>query len=60
MFLKNVVLKELRESLSACTLIKEMKIMNEELIEKAAKESNELVAIFVTSIQTTRKSHGLK
>ncbi|MFN3872396.1 MAG: four helix bundle protein [Ignavibacterium sp.] len=51
-----ILLKELRESLVALKIIKEALLTEKiELIDKALLECNELIAIFVKSIETAKK-----
>ena len=51
-----VILKELRETLIGLKLIRKKKLSKDELlVETAIKENDELVAIFVTSINTAKK-----
>lgn len=53
----SVVLKELRESLICLTIIKRIKCCNSEtLVSNAQNECNQLVAIFVKSLQTAKKN----
>ncbi|WP_373494503.1 four helix bundle protein [Aquiflexum sp.] len=52
-----VVLKELRETLVCLKIIFRAKLYTEEvLIQKVLKESNELVSIFVKSVDTAQKN----
>lgn len=53
-----ILLKELRESLVALKIIKEA-LLTEKigLIDKALLECNELIAIFVKSIETAKKNN---
>lgn len=54
-----VLVKELRESLVALKIIKQVPLTNKfDLVEKALIECNELIAIFVKSIETTKKNNG--
>ncbi len=51
-----VVLKELRETLIGLKIIKKANLYNDiELLEFAMKENNELISIFVKSIETASK-----
>jgi four helix bundle protein len=53
-----VLLKELRESLVALKIIKRVPLTNKfDLLEKALVECNELIAIFVKSIETAKKNN---
>ena len=53
-----ILLKELRESLVALKIIKKVPLTsNFELVEKALLECNELIAIFVKSIETAKKNN---
>ena len=53
-----VLLKELRESLVALKIIKRLPLTNKfDLLEKALVECNELIAIFVKSIETAKKNN---
>ncbi|HEY8658123.1 MAG TPA: four helix bundle protein [Hanamia sp.] len=52
-----ILLKELRESRSAMKIIKNAPLAeNMELIEKGLLECNELISIFVKSIETAKKN----
>lgn len=52
-----VILKELRETYNALQIIKQVPLTkNLELNESAIKECDELIAIFVVSINTARKN----
>jgi len=52
-----ILLKELRESRSAMKIIKNTPLAeNMELIEKGLLECNELISIFVKSIETAKKN----
>jgi len=54
-----VLLKELRESIVALKIIKRAPLTNKfDLVEKALVECNELIAIFVKSIETAKKNSG--
>lgn len=56
-----VLLKELRESLVALKIAKRAKLSKMiDMIEKAIKESNELISIFVKSIETARRNNENK
>jgi four helix bundle protein len=53
-----VVLKELRETLVCLKIIFRAKLYNEEvLIQKVLKECNELVSIFVKSVDTAQRNN---
>lgn len=53
-----ILLKELRESLIALKIIKRVPLTNKfDLLEKALVECNELIAIFVKSIETAKKNN---
>ena len=47
-----IVLKELRETMIALKLIKEINIINTHMLDNELKENNELIAIFVSAIKT--------
>ncbi len=52
-----ILLKELRESRSAMKIIKNTPLAEKmELLEKGLNECNELISIFVKSIETTKKN----
>jgi four helix bundle protein len=51
-----IVEEEADETMFWLELIKEMNITNEPLVDDLLKESDELVAIFVSSIRTTNKN----
>ncbi len=52
-----ILLKELRETRVALKIINKAKLSNDIiLIEKAFAECNELISIFVKSIETTKKN----
>jgi four helix bundle protein len=54
-----VVLKELRETYVALKIIQKAKLYkNEDKIIRAKNENNELISIFVKSIETARKNHN--
>ena len=56
-----VILKELRETLNALQIVKQVPLTKDlDLMEKAIKESDELIAIFVASIKTARKNNNAK
>ena len=56
-----VVLKELRETYVALKIIHKAKLFkNETMIIEAKKESNELISIFVKSVETAQKNLKLK
>ena len=53
-----VILKELRETFVCLKIIHRSKLnKTEEKIIKAKKENNELISIFVKSIETAQKNH---
>lgn len=53
-----MLLKELRESLVALKIIKRVPLTNKfDLVEKGLLECNELIAIFVKSIETAKKNN---
>jgi four helix bundle protein len=53
-----VLLKELRESRAALKIIRRVNLSGKpDLIEKGINESNELISIFVKSIETARKNN---
>lgn len=47
-----IVLKELRETMIALKLIKEINILDPRVLDITIKENNELIAIFVSAIKT--------
>lgn len=52
-----ILLKELRESLVALKIIKQVPLTNKfDMLENALVECNELIAIFVKSIETAKKN----
>ncbi len=52
-----ILLKELRESRNALRIIKKVPLTDKiEILEKGLIESNELISIFVKSIETTKKN----
>ncbi len=51
-----VILKELRETFICLKILTKSKIYTEYKIEKAKKENNELISIFVKSIETAVKN----
>lgn len=54
-----VLLKELRESRSSMKIIKKAPLIeNMEIVEKGMMECNELISIFVKSIETAKKNLG--
>ena len=56
-----VVLKELRETYVALKIIHKAKLFkNKTIIIEAKKESNELISIFVKSVETAQKNLKLK
>ncbi|MDO3641641.1 four helix bundle protein [Mucilaginibacter sp. L3T2-6] len=52
-----IILKELRESLISLKLIERKKIYDLQIVNKAKDECNQLVAIFVKSIETAKKNN---
>jgi four helix bundle protein len=50
-----ICLKELRETFSNLSLVRAKKWVDDEKISAALKENNELIAIFVASINTAQK-----
>jgi len=57
----SIILKELRESFINMKLIKKSNLTkNEFLLDQALDENNQLIAIFVKSIQTIRGKMNLK
>ena len=56
-----LVLKELRETMNAMRIIRRKPLTtNLDILEKALKECNELISIFVTSIATAKRNSGGK
>lgn len=56
-----ISLKELRETLICLRIIKEKPLTNKvEVLEFGLKECNELISIFVKSIQTARQNDGIE
>lgn len=56
-----VILKELRETFNALQIIQKVPLTkNSELTDRAIKECDELIAIFVTSVKTARKNNNGK
>lgn len=55
-----VVLKEIRETRINLRIIKEKPIIINEIIETVLKECNELMAIFLKSIDTAKKNNAPK
>jgi four helix bundle protein len=52
-----IILKELRESFISLRILKKCKILSDErTVDECISECNELIAIFVTSVQTAEKS----
>ena len=52
-----IVLKELRETFICLKIIHKTKLYkSEEIIIKAKKENNELISIFVKSVETAQKN----
>ena len=55
-----VLLKELRETLVALKIIKRGSLTKKiELLDKGTTECNELISIFVKSIETAKKNNGI-
>lgn len=53
-----ILLKELRESLVSLKIIKEVLLTDKiDLVDKALLDCNELIAIFVKSIETAKKNN---
>jgi len=53
-----ILLKELRESLVALKIIKKVSLTKKiELVEKGITECNELISIFVKSVETARRNN---
>ena len=53
-----ILLKELRESLVALKIIKRVSLTKKlEIVDKGISECNELISIFVKSIETTKKNN---
>jgi four helix bundle protein len=52
-----VILKELRESLISIKIIERKSLHDQEKVLKAKDECNQLVAIFVKSIETAKKNN---
>ncbi len=54
-----ILLKELRESLVALKIIKKTSLCSKlDLLDRAMIECNELIAIFVKSVETTQKNNS--
>jgi four helix bundle protein len=51
-----IILKELRESLISIKIIERKKLYNLEILLQAKDECNQLVAIFIKSIETAKKT----
>lgn len=52
-----IILKELRETMICLKLLKKGKLIeNSEIIDMALNENNELISIFVKSVQTAKKN----
>jgi four helix bundle protein len=51
-----VCLKELRETMTWLKLLRMLDVMQPETLEPAIGETDELIAVFVTSIATARRS----
>lgn len=49
-------LKELRESFIALTIIKEKPLLEDQKVDVALKECDELISIFFTSIDTAKRN----
>jgi four helix bundle protein len=57
----SVVLKELRESWICLEIIRKSRLFSEEnFLQKVLKENNELISIFVKSIETSKKKSEIK
>ena len=52
-----VILKELRESLISIKIIERKKLHDIEIVSRTKDECNQLVAIFVKSIETAKKNN---
>ncbi|HEY9534593.1 MAG TPA: four helix bundle protein [Mucilaginibacter sp.] len=52
-----IILKELRESLISIKIIERRSLIDIETVLKAKNECNQLVAIFVKSIETAKKNN---
>jgi four helix bundle protein len=52
----SICVKELRETQSGLKLIKEVEKLNDQRIEGLIKESDELISILVTSINTAKRN----
>ena len=55
-----IILKELRESLVSLKIIERKKLFNMEKVLEVKNECNQLVAIFVKSIETAKKNNLTK
>ncbi len=53
-----IILKELRETLISLKVIKRLKLIAAEKVEKLMDETQQLIAIFVKSIGTAQKNKG--
>ncbi|MEM9846562.1 MAG: four helix bundle protein [Bacteroidota bacterium] len=51
-----IALKELRETFVCLKILYKKQYLSKEAVKKAANENNELIAIFVSSIETTKKN----
>jgi len=52
-----IILKELRESLISLKLIERKKMYDQNIVMKAKDECNQLIAIFVKSIETAKRNN---
>ncbi len=52
-----IILKELRETYICMKILSKSKLYTENKIEKAKQENNELISIFVKSIETSQKNN---
>jgi four helix bundle protein len=56
-----IVLKELRETMNALKIIRKANLYrNSEFLDMTLKENNELIAIFVTSVETAKRNDKSK
>jgi four helix bundle protein len=56
-----IILKELRETLVALKIIMKSNMLNDvSLLEKLMKENNELISIFVKSVETAKRNMNKK
>ncbi|MDX1592245.1 MAG: four helix bundle protein [Balneolaceae bacterium] len=54
-----IILKELRESFISLKILSEARLLSdEEILNDAIKECDELISIFVKSIQTSKRKYG--